>query len=120
MKIQMQGLCRYLCNGPVIVAMPLVHFMVWLSNAISRLFGAERRGDMPFVTEDEIKTLVDAGDERIPIAWAHDQLGIETATEDDDGVTEPVFQRATTNPTDDDDDETNPDDGDEGDSEDED
>jgi CBS domain containing-hemolysin-like protein len=37
--------------------------MVWLSNAISRLFGAEQAGDMPFVTEEEIKTLVDAGEE---------------------------------------------------------
>jgi CBS domain containing-hemolysin-like protein len=46
-----------------VVAMPLVRFMVWLSNAVSRLFGAEQRGDMPFVTEDEIKTLVDAGEE---------------------------------------------------------
>ena len=46
-----------------IVAMPAVHLMVWLSNAISRLFGAEPRGDMPFVTEEEIKTLVDAGEE---------------------------------------------------------
>jgi putative hemolysin len=46
-----------------VVAMPLVHLMVWLSNVISRLFGAEPRGDMPFVTEEEIKTLVDAGEE---------------------------------------------------------
>lgn len=45
------------------VAMPVVRLMVWLSNAISRLFGAEPRGDMPFVTEEEIKTLVDAGEE---------------------------------------------------------
>jgi putative hemolysin len=46
-----------------VVAMPIVHLMVWLSNAISRLFGAEQRGDLPFVTEEEIKTLVDAGEE---------------------------------------------------------
>jgi putative hemolysin len=46
-----------------IIAMPIVRFMVWLSNAISRLFGAEQAGDMPFVTEEEIKTLVDAGEE---------------------------------------------------------
>jgi CBS domain containing-hemolysin-like protein len=45
------------------VAMPIVHFMVWLSNGISRLFGAEGQGDLPFVTEEEIKTLVDAGEE---------------------------------------------------------
>lgn len=46
-----------------VVAMPMVHLMVWLSNVISRLFGAEPRGEMPFVTEEEIKTLVDAGEE---------------------------------------------------------
>ena len=46
-----------------IIAMPVVRLMVWLSNVISRLFGAEPRGDMPFVTEEEIKTLVDAGEE---------------------------------------------------------
>jgi putative hemolysin len=46
-----------------VVAMPMVHLMVWLSNSISRLFGAQPRGDMPFVTEEEIKTLVDAGEE---------------------------------------------------------
>ncbi|MFN2245321.1 MAG: hemolysin family protein, partial [Anaerolineae bacterium] len=46
-----------------IIAMPMVHLMVWLSNVISRLFGAQPRGDMPFVTEEEIKTLVDAGEE---------------------------------------------------------
>jgi len=46
-----------------VVAMPMVHLMVWLSNVISRLFGAEPRGDMAFVTEEEIKTLVDAGEE---------------------------------------------------------
>jgi putative hemolysin len=45
------------------VVMPLVHVMVWLSNGIARLFGAQARGDMPFVTEEEIKTLVDAGEE---------------------------------------------------------
>jgi putative hemolysin len=46
-----------------VLAMPLVRLMVWLSNAISRLFGAEMQGGMPFVTEEEIKTLVDAGEE---------------------------------------------------------
>jgi CBS domain containing-hemolysin-like protein len=45
------------------VAMPIAHFMVWLSNGISRLFGAQGQGDLPFVTEEEIKTLVDAGEE---------------------------------------------------------
>jgi putative hemolysin len=46
-----------------VLAMPLVHMLVWISNGVSRLFGAEMRGDMPFVTEEEIKTLVDAGEE---------------------------------------------------------
>jgi CBS domain containing-hemolysin-like protein len=46
-----------------VLAMPLVRLMVWLSNAISRMFGAQRPGSMPFVTEEEIKTLVDAGEE---------------------------------------------------------
>jgi len=46
-----------------VIVMPLVHLMVWLSNVISRLFGAQPRGEMPFVTEEEIKTLVDAGEE---------------------------------------------------------
>ena len=45
------------------VTMPLIHVMVWLSNGIARLLGAQARGDMPFVTEEEIKTLVDAGEE---------------------------------------------------------
>ncbi len=45
------------------LAMPVVHLMVWISNAISRLFGAGTEGGMPFVTEEEIKTLVDAGEE---------------------------------------------------------
>jgi magnesium and cobalt exporter, CNNM family len=46
-----------------VVAMPLARLTVWLSNTISRLLGAEPEGGMPFVTEEEIKTLVDAGEE---------------------------------------------------------
>jgi len=46
-----------------ILVMPLVRLMVWFSNGIARLFGAELRADMPLVTEEEIKTLVDAGEE---------------------------------------------------------
>lgn len=46
-----------------IMAMPFVHVMVWLSNGVSRLFGARTWGDLPLVTEEEIKTLVDAGEE---------------------------------------------------------
>jgi putative hemolysin len=46
-----------------VVVMPMVRLMVWLSNTIARLFGAAPRGDLSFVTEEEIKTLVDAGEE---------------------------------------------------------
>jgi putative hemolysin len=46
-----------------VVAMPLARLTVWLSNALSRLFGTGPEGGMPFVTEEEIKTLVDAGEE---------------------------------------------------------
>jgi putative hemolysin len=46
-----------------IVAMPVVHLMVWLSNTISRLFGGGMEAHMLLVTEEEIKTLVDAGEE---------------------------------------------------------
>jgi putative hemolysin len=45
------------------VAIPIVRFIVWVSNGISRLFGVEARGDLAFVTEEEIKVLVDAGEE---------------------------------------------------------
>ncbi len=46
-----------------VVVMPLVRLMVWLSNTVARLFGAAPRGELAFVTEEEIKTLVDAGEE---------------------------------------------------------
>ncbi len=45
------------------LAMPVVRLMVWISNNISRLFGGRSPGRMPFVTEEEIKVLVDAGEE---------------------------------------------------------
>jgi putative hemolysin len=45
------------------VAMPIVRLVVWLSHGIARLFGAELEAGMPLVTEEEIKTLVDAGEE---------------------------------------------------------
>jgi CBS domain containing-hemolysin-like protein len=45
------------------IAMPVVRVMVGISNLISRLFGSQTRGDLPFVTQEEIKTLVDAGEE---------------------------------------------------------
>lgn len=46
-----------------VVAMPVVRVVVWISSGLSRLFGAEPQSTMPFVTEEEIKTLVDAGEE---------------------------------------------------------
>lgn len=46
-----------------VLAMPVVHLMVWVGNAIARLFGSELSSDLPFVTEEEIKVLVDAGEE---------------------------------------------------------
>lgn len=46
-----------------VIATPLVHLIIWLSNSISRLFGAAPQSGMPMVTEEEIKTLVDAGEE---------------------------------------------------------
>jgi putative hemolysin len=46
-----------------ILAQPIVRAMVGLSRAIARLFGADLVGGMPLVTEEEIKTLVDAGEE---------------------------------------------------------
>jgi len=46
-----------------VLTMPIVRLTVWISNGIARLFGARDHGGMPFVTEEEIKTLVDAGEE---------------------------------------------------------
>ncbi|MBN1659396.1 MAG: HlyC/CorC family transporter [Anaerolineae bacterium] len=46
-----------------IVAMPIVRLTVWIANMVARLFGSDVRRELPFVTEEEIKTLVDAGEE---------------------------------------------------------
>ncbi len=46
-----------------VVAMPIVRLMVWIGNMVSRLFGAAPQSGLPMVTEEEIKTLVDAGEE---------------------------------------------------------
>lgn len=43
--------------------MPVVRLVVWISNGIAQVFGAGPRSEMPFVTEEEIRTLVDAGEE---------------------------------------------------------
>ncbi|HSD82625.1 MAG TPA: hemolysin family protein [Anaerolineae bacterium] len=45
------------------LAGPLVRFLVWLTNLIAKPFGGRPRRGMPIVTEEEIKTLVDAGEE---------------------------------------------------------
>jgi putative hemolysin len=45
------------------LAGPLVRFLVWATNLIAKPFGGQRRRGMPIVTEEEIKTLVDAGEE---------------------------------------------------------
>jgi putative hemolysin len=45
------------------LAHPLVRFLVWITNLIARPLGGQPRRGMPIVTEEEIKTLVDAGEE---------------------------------------------------------
>jgi len=45
------------------MAGPLVRFLVWITNRIAKPFGGRPRRGMPIVTEEEIKTLVDAGEE---------------------------------------------------------
>ncbi len=45
------------------IATPIVRTMVWISNGISRLLGAEASGQLLLVTEEEIRTLIDAGEE---------------------------------------------------------
>jgi putative hemolysin len=45
------------------LARPLVRFLVWATNLIARPLGGKPRRGMPIVTEEEIKTMVDAGQE---------------------------------------------------------
>jgi putative hemolysin len=45
------------------LAAPLVRFLVWIANLIAKPFGGQPRRGMPIVTQEEIKTLVDAGEE---------------------------------------------------------
>ena len=45
------------------LAGPLVRFLVWATNLIARPFGGKPRRGMPVITEEEIKTMVDAGQE---------------------------------------------------------
>jgi len=45
------------------LAGPIVRFLVWTTNLIARPLGGKPRRGMPVITEEEIKTLVDAGQE---------------------------------------------------------
>ncbi len=45
------------------MASPVVRFLVWATNVIARPFGGQQRRGLPIVTQEEIKTLVDAGEE---------------------------------------------------------
>ncbi len=45
------------------LASPLVRFLVWATNLVAKPFGGQPRRGLPIVTEEEIKTLVDAGEE---------------------------------------------------------
>jgi putative hemolysin len=56
------------------LAMPLVRAMVWMSKTISHFLGVEVRAGMPLVTEEEIKTLVDAGEEEGVIQQEEKQM----------------------------------------------
>lgn len=61
-----ERLSLWLARPLVVVSammMPLARFSVWLSNGLSRMLGATASGGMPYVTEEQIKTLVDAGEE---------------------------------------------------------
>ncbi len=46
-----------------IITMPVIRLMEWVTLSISRVFGLQLTSSMPFVTEEEIKTMVDAGEE---------------------------------------------------------
>lgn len=46
-----------------LLAIPVVRLAVWLSDALAHLFGVSSHVAMPLVTEEEIKTMVDAGEE---------------------------------------------------------
>jgi putative hemolysin len=45
------------------LASPLVRFLVWATNRVAQPFGGQHRRGLPIVTQEEIKTLVDAGEE---------------------------------------------------------
>jgi putative hemolysin len=45
------------------IVSPVVKVLIAISNAAVHLFGSQPQGGMPFITEEEIKTMVDAGEE---------------------------------------------------------
>ncbi len=45
------------------IASPFARFLVTIANSISSLFGSSQPGHMLFIIEEEIKTMVDAGEE---------------------------------------------------------
>ncbi|MFB0546074.1 MAG: hemolysin family protein [Anaerolineae bacterium] len=46
------------------ISLPFVRVLVAIANFISSLFGSSQPGDMPFIIEEEIKTMIDAGEEK--------------------------------------------------------
>ncbi len=46
------------------LASPFARILVAIANTISSLFGSSQPGNMPFIIEEEIKTMVDAGEEK--------------------------------------------------------
>jgi putative hemolysin len=45
------------------IVSPVVKVLIATSDVAARLFGSQPQGGMPFITEEEIKTMVDAGEE---------------------------------------------------------
>jgi len=45
------------------IVSPVVKILIAVSDAAARLFGSQPQGGIPFITEEEIKTMVDAGEE---------------------------------------------------------
>lgn len=45
------------------IVSPVVKVLIATSNVAAQLFGSQPQGGMPFITEEEIKTMVDAGEE---------------------------------------------------------
>lgn len=64
----------WLVYGLELALWPLVHFLVWLSNQLARPFGGMALGGTSLVTEEEIKTLVDVGEEEGVIEEGEKQM----------------------------------------------